>query len=136
VIGGRLDASGSRIGGHLHAIGSEISGVKIHPPTAADIEFARRIVADIDARRLHLDMGVWHGRGWSSESAPGDYCGTSHCIAGAAQCLATERDLRECDALDAGKKIIPNLSYLFFWGDTVAERELRKIAEMKTNDKY
>jgi hypothetical protein len=118
-IGGELLYIGARIAGALCCMGSKIKGVKIGEPTEAEIEFLRSIPID------RLRMEQWHGGGWKP-SEPGD-CGTTHCLAGWAQAKSGDLMIRKMEPSAAGRKLIPNLSYLFYASDEIARNEIAMI---------
>ena len=133
TIGGSLSASDAKISGHLYAGDAKIDGrldasdatiggIKIGPLTDAERVILRQIRDSID-----LDMNSWHGEcdDWCIHHE--GYCGTTHCLAGGAQALSSDPGIRAMPPLDAGRKLIPNASYLFFAPQPIVERWLRTV---------
>lgn len=106
--------------GHLDASGATINGVKIGTPDEAEIELAVRAM---DTGRL--EMAYWHSDNWNTEQGQWDTdCKTTHCLAGWAHVAHPEYET----ALEAGLAILPNLSYLFFAPQKIAESHIRRLA--------
>lgn len=122
TIGGSLRADGAKISGNLSATDAKISGVTIAEPTQAEIDFLRRIPID------RLVMSEWHGKDWCADK-PGD-CGTTHCLAGFAQAWSEDQEIRKMEPSAAGRKLIPNLSYLFFAPQALVEKVIRQYQEV------
>ena len=118
-IGGDLDARDAEIGGDLYACHAEIAGIKIGELTEAE----KKILKQIPVPRLN--MSDWHGYGWEPRKR-GD-CGTTHCLAGWAQALSIAPEIRQMDALHAGRELLPNASHLFFAPQKIVEDWLCKL---------
>lgn len=54
-------------------------------------------------------------------------CGTTFCLAGYAQALSLNDNIRALEPEEAGEELIPNLAYLFFMDNDIVEKEIKKI---------
>ena len=105
---------------------------------AEGIATREECIARLDEIRTHiiehgdkLEMGKWHGEGWSADCGPEHACKTSHCLVGWAQALCPDKAIRELDPITAGVRLIP-LAAGRFWGDDATTRawlENREYAE-------
>lgn len=57
-------------------------------------------------------MKEWHGDGLSHEPEMGD-CGTTHCLAGLAQALSTDPEVRKLRPAVAASRLLPRHAKLF-----------------------
>mgnify|MGYP004259535753 CR=1 FL=1 len=63
-----------------------------------------------------LDMNYWHGFSncWHPGTKPEHACKTAHCLAGWAQALFDDHEIRGLHAQDAGIRLIPLAVDMFF----------------------
>ena len=85
-------------------------------PTAEEIERLDAVREVILAKPKRLDMGIWHGEKWDHTHTPEEEhsCGTPHCLAGWLQALSPDEEIRKMNPQDAGEKLAPFASGLFF----------------------
>ena len=79
-----------------------------------DVE-AKRWAEVCKHAKLGLDMSQWHAPFQWDPEKPGT-CGTTHCLAGWAQALSTDMEIRRASAIIAGLALIPRHAHLFFHG--------------------
>lgn len=119
------DLSGANLSG-ANLSGAVLSGANL---SGADLTDARGVatreecVAMLDEIRVHviehgdrLYMSSWHGSDWSPSVSPEHACETSHCLAGWAQALSPDPEVRRLDPVTAGVRLIP-LAAPRFWDD-------------------
>jgi len=119
--------------------GANLSGANLRdaisdpasPEEIARLDQVREIVL---AQPHRLDMNGWHSEGWTPEHTPEEEhkCGSAHCIAGFLQALSPDEAVRRMDPLDAGKKLAPTQSYIFFTSNNVAKKWLEERAYART----
>ena len=83
------------------------------PDEIARLDAVREIIL---AQPERLNMGLWHGDKWNPNHTPEEEysCGTPHCLAGWLQALCPDKEIRQIDAQEAGRKLAPVASVLFF----------------------
>lgn len=93
-------------------------------PTGKEIKFLKSIFLE----KLHMSY-------WASDDDWLDCktteevhnCGTTFCLAGYAQALSLNDNIRALEPEEAGEELIPNLAYLFFMDNDIVEKEIKKI---------
>jgi hypothetical protein len=87
--------------------------LKAEPDEIARLDAVREVIL---AQPTRLDMGLWHGDKWDATHTPEEEhsCGTPHCLAGWLQALCPDKEIREMDPEDAGRKLAPVASALFY----------------------
>jgi len=95
------------------------------PEEVARLDAVREIVL---AKPKRLDMTSWHSSNWTPEHTPEEEhsCGSAHCIAGWLQALSPDNEIRAMEPYDAGKKLAPASSYMFFASDDQALEWLKE----------
>ena len=71
-----------------------------------------------------LAMHAWHGSDWDPDAV--GTCGTTHCLAGWAQALATDPEVRGLSAELAGSRLLPRHAHLFYGSDSAVLALLRR----------
>jgi len=120
-ISGSLDASNADISGDLYASNAKIGGVTVTEPTAEQIELLDRLRSELLPL---LKMNAWHNSSWSPDSPVG-LCGTTHCLAGGAQAMSSDPEIRRMEPHEAGLKLLPCCAHLFFASQKTVEKYLR-----------
>jgi hypothetical protein len=121
TIGRDLRFEEAAVDGGVTADGATIGGTAIGKITPEE-------VAILDAiPRNRCDMRGWHGNvSWINRTPQQERgCGTTHCLAGWAQTLSSDPEIRCMGPLRAGQLLLPNVSYLFFAPQQFVDRWLR-----------
>jgi len=87
--------------------------LKAAPDEIARLDAVREIIL---AQPERLNMGLWHGDKWTPDHTPEEEhsCGTPHCLAGWLQALSPDKEIRQMEAQEAGRKLAPVASGFFF----------------------
>ena len=112
-----MNTAGYRAEGvRFDSVLSRAGGIATKAEEAATWAAVREAVC---ADRASLYMAGWHGDDWLPDAAPGG-CGTTHCLAGWAQALSPDPEIRRLDPAVAGSRLLPRHAYLFFASDADA----------------
>ena len=119
----RADLSGADLSG-ADLTGADLSGADLSGAVgiATEAEEAATWAAvreAVRADRASLRMAGWHGNGWSPDADPGG-CGTTHCLAGWAQALSEDPEIRRLAPAVAGSRLLPRHARLFLASDADA----------------
>jgi hypothetical protein len=78
------------------------------------------VVAAVRAEPDRLDMQDWHGAGW--DPAAVGACGTTHCLAGWAQALSNDPEVRWMVPAIAGSRLLPRHARWFYRSNDAVRR--------------
>ena len=103
-----------------------MAGEKAKLTTAAsEIALLDQIRTQVVDQNGTLAMGDWHGDETKWDANQAGTCGTTHCLAGWAQALSTDPEIRRLDPEIAGRRLIPRTAHLFFSTNDRAMKFLR-----------
>jgi hypothetical protein len=117
---GELHATNARIVHGIDSKGAKIAGVNADRATPEQIERLDLVRARVLENQNCLNMKVWHGDGWKPEAAPGNDCGTTHCIAGWLQVYEEDPDLRGLFASEYVERKFPCIRHIVHTSNSVA----------------
>ena len=102
-------------------------------PTAEEIKRIDEVREIVLKQPERIQMSQWHSGNWTPDHTPQEEhgCGSAHCIAGWLQALSDDPDIRKMSAEQAGFKLAPASSFMFYTTDDKALEWLKDRAYAK-----
>ena len=112
---------------------ANLAGAITTPITQDEIDRLDAVREIVLKKPERLKMSGWHSENWTPEHTPEEehQCGSAHCIAGWLQALSPDESVRRMEPADAGKKLAPASSFMFYTTDAVALQWLTDRAYAK-----